>query len=319
VTRSAPAAADAASGALPDAVPSQFIFKLAPASFRPYLQLARIDRPIGWWLLLLPCWWSSALASASLGTAPRIDHVVLFLIGAVVMRGAGSTWNDIVDRDLDGSVERTRNRPIPSGAVTARQAAVFMAALLMTGLAILFTFNRFAIALGFLSLLPVVVYPFVKRVSHHPQIVLGLAFAWGGLMGWAAITGGLSAPGYLLYAAAIAWTVGYDTIYALQDIEDDPSVGIGSTALAYGANVPVFVGAMYIVAVILLGAAVLIAAPGVFAWAGLTAFALHLARQVRHIRLDDPAHALMQFKSNRDAGLILLAGLMAAAAAGALL
>lgn len=296
-----------------DSIPSLIVDRLLPPRARPYARLARLDRPIGWWLLLLPCWWSSALASASLGTAPRIDHVVLFLIGAVVMRGAGSTWNDIVDRDLDGSVERTRNRPIPSGAVTARQAAVFMAALLMTGLAILFTFNRFAIALGFLSLLPVVVYPFVKRVSHHPQIVLGLAFAWGGLMGWAAITGGLSAPGYLLYAAAIAWTVGYDTIYALQDIEDDPSVGIGSTALHYGETVPVFVAAMYGLALMLAGLAVWLAAPGPFAWLGVAGFAAHLARQVLAIRLDDPRHALAQFKSNRDAGLILTAGFLAEA------
>ncbi len=296
-----------------DSIPSLIVDRLLPPRARPYARLARLDRPIGWWLLLLPCWWSSALASASLGTAPRIDHVVLFLIGAVVMRGAGSTWNDIVDRDLDGSVERTRNRPIPSGAVTARQAAVFMAALLMTGLAILFTFNRFAIALGFLSLLPVVVYPFVKRVSHHPQIVLGLAFAWGGLMGWAAITGALSAPGYLLYAAAIAWTVGYDTIYALQDIEDDPSVGIGSTALHYGETVPVFVAAMYGLALMLAGLAVWLAAPGPFAWLGVAGFAAHLARQVLAIRLDDPRHALAQFKSNRDAGLILTAGFLAEA------
>lgn len=292
-----------------DSVSLRLVDHWLPLAARPYARLMRLDRPIGWWLLLLPCFWSSALAAAHLGAMPNFWHFLLFYIGAVVMRGAGSTWNDIVDRDLDGRVERTRNRPIPSGAVSARQAALFMGLLLLTGLAILFRFNPFTVTLGFASMLPVVVYPFIKRISNHPQIVLGLAFAWGGLMGWAAMTGDLSAPAVLLYAAAIVWTIGYDTIYALQDIEDDPTVGIGSTALHYGAKVPLFVGAMYGLTVALVAAAVVLAVPtGLFAWAGLAAFAAHLAGQVRAIRLDEPAHSLRQFKSNRDAGLILTAG-----------
>lgn len=300
-----------------DTVFTVLVERILPPRARPYARLMRLDRPIGWWLLLLPCWWSSALASASAGQWPNLLHFVLFLLGAVVMRGAGSTWNDIVDRKLDASVERTRNRPIPSGAVTARQAALFMGVLLAVGLAILLSFNRFAIVVGLASLLPVVVYPFIKRFSNHPQIVLGLAFAWGGLIGWAAELGRLDTPAILLYLAAIFWTVGYDTLYALQDIEDDPSVGIGSTALAYGEKVPVFVGLMYICAVLLIAVAVTMVAPGVFAWAGLTGFALHLAWQVRSIRLKDPAWSLMQFKSNRDAGLILTAGFAAEAIARA--
>lgn len=290
-----------------DSIPLRLVDEWLPPRLRPYARLARIDRPIGWWLLLLPCLWSSGLASASIGQLPNLLHFALFFLGAVVMRGAGSTWNDIVDRNLDGSVERTRNRPIPSGAVSAKQAALFMGLLLVTGLAVLLTFNRTAILVGFASLVPVVVYPFIKRFSNHPQLVLGLAFAWGGLMGWVAETEQLEWPAYLIYAAAIAWTVGYDTIYALQDIEDDPAVGIGSTALQYGDRVPAFVAVMYIVAVVLAAGAVWLAAPGPFAVIGVIGFAGHLIWQVRSIRLDDPAHALMLFKSNRNAGLHLAA------------
>jgi 4-hydroxybenzoate polyprenyltransferase len=302
-----------------DTVFTLLVERILPPAARPYARLMRLDRPIGWWLLLLPCWWSSALASIAASTAPNIRHFILFLIGAVVMRGAGSTWNDIVDRDLDASVERTRMRPIPSGAVSVRQASLFMVALLLTGFAILLTFNTFTIVIGLAAMLPVVIYPFIKRISNHPQIVLGLAFAWGGLIGWGAIRDELAAPAYLLYAAAIVWTIGYDTIYALQDIEDDPAVGIGSTALAYGDMVPVFVATMYIATVLLVGVAISLVAPnGIFAWAGLTGFALHLTWQVVTIRLKDPAWSLMQFKSNRDAGLILTAGLAAQAMANVL-
>ena len=297
-----------------DAIRSLLVDRLLPPGARPYARLMRLDRPIGWWLLLLPCLWSSALASASLGQPPNLLHFLLFFAGSVLMRGAGSTWNDIVDRNLDGAVERTRNRPIPSGAVSARQAALFMAGLLAVSLLILLTFNRVAIVLALTSLVPVSIYPFVKRVSNHPQIVLGLAFAWGGLMGWTAITGALALPALLVYAAVIAWTVGYDTIYALQDVDDDPGVGIGSTALAYGDKVPQFVAAMYALAVLLLLAAWGLAVPrGWLALAGIGAFAGHLAMQVRQIRLKDPGHSLMQFKSNRDAGLLLSAGLVAEA------
>jgi 4-hydroxybenzoate polyprenyltransferase len=293
-----------------DAARGNPVDSLAPAWTRPYLRLARIDRPIGWWLLLLPCWWSAALAAVADAGSPSLVHGLLFLIGAVAMRGAGSTWNDIVDRDLDGRVERTRNRPLPSGQVTLRGAVVFATLLSLVGLAVLLSFNRFAILIGFLSLLPVAVYPFMKRITFFPQVVLGLAFAWGALMGWAAALGELSAAPLVLYLGAILWVIGYDTIYALQDIEDDAIVGIGSTARRFGARSPVFVGVCYAGTVAALAAAFVLADAGAPAYAGLAAFALHLAWQVREIAVDDPAKALRLFKSNRDAGLILTLALL---------
>jgi len=295
-----------------DTVRNSLVMRLAPEVARPYLELARIDRPIGWWLLLLPCWWSAALAACAAGARfPAVAHLVLFLIGAVATRGAGSTWNDIVDRKLDASVARTRGRPLPSGRVSVPAAGLFAASLALVGLAVLLSFNRFAIVLGFCSLLPVLAYPFMKRITFHPQIVLGLAFAWGGLMGWAAVFGSLSVAPLLLYAAAIAWTIGYDTIYALQDIEDDAIVGIGSTARRYGGNVPVFVGLCYGVAVLLLAVSFRLAGVGPVGFAGLLLFALHLGWQVGSIREEDSERALRLFRSNRDAGLVLAAGLAA--------
>ena len=213
--------------ALPDAVRGHWANRLAPAGLRPYLRLARIERPIGWWLLLLPCWWSAALAAIAGGLSwPDPLNCVLFLVGAVAMRGAGCTYNDIVDRDLDMKVERTRQRPLPSGEVSVAGAVVFLVLLAVVGLAVLLQFNFFAILTGLASLGIVALYPFMKRFFWMPQIVLGLAFAWGALMGWAAAFGSLAAPAFLLYAGSIAWVVGYDTIYALQDIEDDEVVGI---------------------------------------------------------------------------------------------
>ncbi len=216
--------------ALPNSVAGQIAFRLAPRSWRPYLQLARIDRPIGWWLLLLPCWWSSVLASVSQGLPPHGRDLLLFLVGAIAMRGAGSTYNDLVDREIDAKVERTRGRPLPSGRVSVNAAKIFLAAQCLIGLAVLLSFNNFAIALGFSSLVFVAIYPFMKRFTSWPQAVLGAAFAWGGLMGWAAAFGSLALAPVLLYFGAIFWTIGYDTIYALQDIEDDLLAGIGSTA-----------------------------------------------------------------------------------------
>jgi 4-hydroxybenzoate polyprenyltransferase len=294
--------ADAARGNLVDGI--------APHWTRPYLRLARIDRPIGWWLLLLPCWWSAALAAIHAGERlPNLWHCLLFFIGAVAMRGAGSTWNDIVDRDLDGRVERTLNRPLPSGQVTPGGAVLFATGLSLIGLAVLLSLNPFAIILGFLSLLPVAVYPFMKRFTFFPQVVLGLAFAWGALMGWAAAIGSLSAAPLLLYLAGILWVIGYDTIYALQDIEDDAIVGIGSTARRFGERSPAFVAACYAGCVAVMVPALLLAGSGVAAFAGLAAFALHLAWQVRSIDVADGAKALRLFKANRDAGLILFAAL----------
>ena len=299
--------------ALPDAVRGHWVDRAAPAAWKPYLRLARIERPIGWWLLLLPCWWSSALAAVASGNRPNAWHALLFLIGAVAMRGAGSTYNDLVDRDLDSRVERTRDRPLPSGQVSAHSALAFLGLQGLLGLAVLLQFNSFAIALGIASLGIVALYPFMKRVFWMPQIVLGLAFAWGGLMGWAAWFGSLSLAAVLLYLGAVAWVVGYDTIYALQDIEDDEIAGIKSSARFFGARVRLAVAAAYGVAVALIGASLWLVRPGALAWLALSAFAVHLAWQVRRMDRRDGAGALRLFRSNRDAGLILAAGLAAEA------
>jgi 4-hydroxybenzoate polyprenyltransferase len=304
---------DPQSHALPDSVAAHPTLRYAPAWATPYVQLARLDRPIGWWLLLLPCWESSALAAAVQGRGPYWLHLLLFMIGAIAMRGAGSTYNDIVDREIDAKVERTRSRPLPSGRVTTRQAKIFLALQCLVGLGVLLCFNRFSIALGFSSVLIVLVYPFMKRVTSWPQAVLGLAFAWGGLMGWAAVFGALAAPAFLIYASAIAWTIGYDTIYALQDIRDDSIIGVRSTARLFGDDVRPAVGALYAVAVALAGLAVYASGVGLLAWAGVIAFAAHLAWQVATIDAASPARALRLFRSNRDAGLLLFAGFLAAA------
>src|SRR5215510_11976062 len=203
---------------------------LAPAWARPYLRLARLDRPIGSWLLLMPCWWSVALAAVHARSQVNVWHLFLFFVGAFAMRGAGCTWNDIVDRDLDAKVERTRSRPIPSGQVSVQAAAGFLVAQALVGLLVLLQFNGFAIATGIASLAVVAIYPFMKRITYWPQIFLGLAFSWGALMGWAAVFGRLDPPAFLLYAGSIAWVMHYDTIYAHQDREDDALVGVKSTA-----------------------------------------------------------------------------------------
>lgn len=228
----------------------------APAWARPYLRLARADRPIGSWLLLLPCWWSAALAAVAAGVRwPDWKLLLLFAIGAVAMRGAGCTWNDILDRNLDRAVERTRSRPIPSGQVSVKGALVFLAALALAGLCVLVQLNRFAIATGIVSLAVVALYPLAKRVTWFPQAVLGLAFSWGALMGWAASFGRLDPPALLLYAGSILWVIGYDTIYAHQDREDDALIGVRSTARLFEHNTKPALAAFYAAAVILIALA----------------------------------------------------------------
>lgn len=280
-----------------------------PSVARPYVQLARIDRPIGWQLLLGPCWWSTALAAVAVRQSPNLVHLALFTVGAIAMRGAGSTFNDLVDRDLDRKVERTRGRPLASGRVGAKAALAFLIALSLVGLAVLLCFNRTTVGLGLAALAPVAVYPFMKRITNWPQFVLGLAFAWGALVGWSATTGSLGWPPLALYAGAILWTMGYDTIYALQDIADDAVVGIGSTAIRFGAHVRGGVASLYGLAVVACGAALVGVGAGPWAWLGLAGFALHLASQVVRIRADDPRLARDLFRSNRNAGLLLFAGL----------
>jgi len=295
---------------LPDTPAADLFMRYAPESAVPYVQLARLDRPIGWWLLLLPCWWSAALAGIAQSTGPDWRHVALFYIGAIAMRGAGATWNDIVDRKIDAGVERTRNRPLPSGRISVGAAKAWLICQAAVGAAVLAAFNTFAIAVGVASLAIVAIYPFMKRFTFWPQAVLGLAFAWGGLMGWAAAFGELAWPAILIYAAAIFWTIGYDTIYAMQDSRDDAIVGVRSTARLFASNVRTGVAIFYGLAVAAAAAAVHLAGGGLAAQLAVTAFAAHLVWQLYKIAPGDPALALRLFRSNRDAGLILFAGLV---------
>lgn len=284
---------------------------LAPAWSQPYLRLARLDRPIGSWLLLIPCWWSVALAAVhARQSAAIVGHVALFFIGAFAMRGAGCTWNDIVDRDLDARVERTRSRPIPSGQVSVAKAAVFLVLQALVGLAVLLQFNRFTIALGIASLAIVAIYPFMKRITYWPQIGLGFAFSWGALMGWAAAVGRLDWQALVLFAGSIAWVIGYDTIYAHQDREDDALIGIKSTARLFGERTKPMLAIFFAAAVVLIGIAGFGVGAGRIFALGLLAFAAHLAWQVYRFETGDPDLALRLFRSNRDAGLILFAALV---------
>jgi 4-hydroxybenzoate polyprenyltransferase len=283
---------------------------LAPAWMRPYLRLARLDRPIGSWLLLMPCWWSVGLAAVHANRQVDWQHVVLFFIGAFAMRGAGCTWNDIVDRDLDAQVERTRSRPIPSGQVSVAAAAAFLGLQALIGLAVLLQFNRYTVLVGLASLVVVAVYPFMKRVTYWPQIVLGIAFSWGALMGWPAAFGQLDVPAVLLFAGAICWVIGYDTIYAHQDREDDALIGVKSTALLFGERTKPMLALFYSAAVVLLALSGWSGGGGLIFACGLIAFAVHLGWQVGRLTIDDPEVCLAVFKSNRDAGLILFAGLV---------
>jgi 4-hydroxybenzoate polyprenyltransferase len=284
----------------------------APQWSRPYLRLSRLDRPIGSWLLLMPCWWSAALAAGMIGDISRLPlTMALFFLGAFVMRGAGCTWNDIADRDLDARVERTRSRPIPAGQVSVPQAIGFLVVQALIGLAVLLQFNRFAVVTGVASLVIVAIYPLMKRITWWPQIVLGLAFSWGALMGFAVTQGRIEGTALLLYAGSISWVIGYDTIYAHQDAEDDALIGIKSTARLFGARTHQALMIFYGLAVILIGGALMVAGARYPAWLGLAAFAAHLVWQIARLETGDPALCLRIFKSNRDAGLLLSAGLLA--------
>jgi 4-hydroxybenzoate polyprenyltransferase len=284
----------------------------APAWSQPYLRLSRFDRPIGSWLLLMPCWWSAALAAGVIHDTSRLPLIIVFFfVGAFVMRGAGCTWNDITDRHLDALVERTRSRPIPSGQVSVPRAAAFLVVQALIGLAVLLQFNRAAVVTGIASLVIVAVYPFMKRITWWPQIVLGLAFSWGALMGFAVLLGRIDAAALALYAGSIAWVIGYDTIYAHQDAEDDALIGIKSTALLFGARTHSALMVFYGLAVVLIGVALALVGAHWPAWIGLAAFAMHLIWQIQRLEIGDPAFCLRIFKSNRDAGLLLFAGLLA--------
>lgn len=284
-----------------------WIDRRLPTRWRPYGKLARLDRPIGTWLLLFPGWWAMALAAEPL---PPIWPMILFALGALVMRGAGCTVNDIADRDIDARVARTRTRPLPSGAITLPQAFLFLALQLAIGLAVLIQFNGFTIALAVAALPLVAVYPFMKRLTWWPQAFLGLTFNWGALVGWSAITGGLAPAALLLYGAGIFWTLGYDTIYAHQDKEDDALVGVKSSARRLGRATVPWLGAFYASALVLIGLAGWQAGLGPWFGLALLPAAAQLLWQILTVDIDDAHSCLVRFKSNRWFGWLLLAAII---------
>ena len=291
-----------------DIRPGDWVDRLLPGWAEPYARLARLDRPIGTWLLLFPGWWGIALAG------PRWPDpwlLALFALGAIAMRGAGCTLNDIADRDYDGQVARTRTRPIPSGRVTVRQAALFMAAQLALGASILISLNRASILLGIAVLALVATYPFMKRITYWPQLFLGLNFNWGALLGWTAVTGRLAWPPVLLYLGGICWTLGYDTIYAHQDKEDDARIGVKSSALALGDKTRPFLFAFYGAAVVLWGAAGVAAGLDPVFVAAIAAAGAQLAWQAARVDIGNALDCLAKFRSNRIVGWLLLASILA--------
>ena len=310
--------ADASSGRVADAPSGNWVYRVLPRLLWPYAQLARWDRPIGWQLLMWPCWWSAALAAdveSALGTlhwGRFLWHLALFLVGAIAMRGAGCTYNDLVDHEIDASVARTRSRPLPSGRVRRWQAKLFIGLQALVGLLVLVQFNRVAVGLGVFSLVFVAIYPFAKRFTDWPQFFLGLAFSWGAVMGWAAAFGTLATAPILLYAGAILWTIGYDTIYAHQDKEDDALIGVRSTALLFGASTKRWVAGIYGGAVLLMASACLSAGAPWPAYLGLAAGAGLMAWQIAVLDIGNPQQCLALFKSNTRVGWLIFAGLVLA-------
>ncbi|RYE72678.1 MAG: 4-hydroxybenzoate octaprenyltransferase [Oxalobacteraceae bacterium] len=307
---------DAFGGRVSDAPSDNFVYQVLPRAAWPYAQLARWDRPIGWQLLMWPCFWSAALAAnAAMDEGmfqpwQLISHLVLFFVGAVAMRGAGCTYNDLVDHGIDNEVARTRSRPLPSGRVSRFEAKVFLAVQALVGLIVLLQFNTFSILLGIASLLVVAIYPFAKRFTDWPQFFLGLAFSWGALMGWAGVFGSLSWAPIWLYAAAVAWTIGYDTIYAHQDKEDDALVGVRSTARLFGDNTKAWLIGLYGLTLVFLLFAYIAGDAGFFAYVGLIAATVMLAWQILIINIDNPDQCLKLFKFNTQVGAVLFGGLI---------
>lgn len=304
------------SGRVSDAPSNNWVYRILPRTLWPYAQLARWDRPIGWQLLMWPCFWSAAMAAntaQNLGAfswATLLFHLFLFFAGSVAMRGAGCTYNDLADHKIDMAVARTRSRPLPSGRVTRTQAKIFIILQALVGLVVLLCFNGFAILVGLASLIFVAIYPFAKRVTNWPQFFLGLAFSWGALMGWAGQFGSLSISPFLLYFGAIAWTIGYDTIYAHQDREDDTAVGIGSTALLFGEKTGTWLVGLYGAALVFIFLAFATAGVGWLGYVGLATAAFLLFRQVRMLDINNVEQCLALFKSNNRVGLLIFVGLL---------
>ncbi|MBY5809553.1 4-hydroxybenzoate octaprenyltransferase [Rhizobium leguminosarum] len=298
-----------------DAPSDNWVYRILPPWLWPYAQLARWDRPIGWQLLMWPCFWSATLASnAAIGEgiysgSLLVSHLFLYFIGAVAMRGAGCTYNDLVDHEIDMEVARTRSRPLPSGRVTRAHAKIFIGLQALVGLIVLLQFNWLNVFLGVLSLGIVAFYPFAKRFTDWPQFYLGLAFSWGALMGWAGIMGGLSFPAILLYAASVAWTIGYDTIYAHQDKEDDELIGVRSTARLFGDRTRQWLIGLYGLTLVLMFIAFALAGANLIAFLALLGAAGMFAWQIVRLDINDADQCLALFKSNNRVGLIIFFGL----------
>lgn len=301
---------DSSTQSIPDIRADGGIIPFLPATWRPYALLMRLDRPVGTWLLLLPGWWG--ILSAAPFSGQSALYMVLFGIGAVLMRGAGCVINDLWDRDFDRQVARTRTRPLAAGDLSPRAALLFLLVLLAVSFLILLFFNRLTVAIGVASLIPVILYPLAKRVTWYPQAVLGLTFNMGALMGTSAMTGSLTPSSVLLYLAGLFWTLGYDTIYAGQDMADDALIGVKSTALRFGEKVKIWIGAFYtFCSILILWSGFLSGAGPVFYLLAL-AGAAHLARQVVIWNREAPSSALSVFRSNRDFGLIIAAAFLLA-------
>jgi 4-hydroxybenzoate polyprenyltransferase len=289
----------------------------APAWLQPWLRMMRLYRPIGAILLFLPCVFGLTLGASALGRgfgswSGDFVLLTLFALGAIVMRGAGCTYNDIVDRDIDAKVARTRGRPIPSGAVSVRGAWIFLALQLAAGLAVLLQLNRLSIWLGAGSLVLVALYPFMKRITWWPQAWLGITFNWGVLLGFSAETGRLALPAFLLYAGCFFWTLGYDTIYAHQDKEDDALIGVRSTARLFGARSKSWIDAFYALALVLMVIALIVVTHKLWVALLFVPVGLHFAWQARKLDIDDAERCLKIFRANRDTGLLIAAAIIAA-------
>lgn len=293
-----------------DASRQNWVDKYAPENIQPYFKLSRLDRPIGTWLLLYPCWWSLALA-APMGQYPDPTLFILFAIGALVMRGAGCTINDLADRDIDDKVERTRKRPIPSGQVSVFQAFIWLGLQCLIGLIILLQFNFFAVQVGIFSLIFVAIYPFAKRFTYWPQFFLGLAFNYGAWLGWAAVKGEIGIVPAILYVGGIFWTLGYDTIYAHQDKEDDALIGVKSTALKFGAQTANWLTGFYTLTIAAIAVCGTLLQLSVFFYVLLVVAAGHLIWQIRTLKIDDGDRCLLLFKSNKIFGAIVLFAIVA--------
>ncbi|MGA0608215.1 4-hydroxybenzoate octaprenyltransferase [Phenylobacterium sp. VNQ135] len=301
------------SARLPDAAPANWVDRHAPAALRPWLKLGRFDRPAGIWLLMLPGWQGIALACAMAGRWPDAILLAKFFVGAALMRAAGCAFNDIVDRDIDAQVARTAARPVASGQISVKQAWAFLIGCSLVSFLILLTLGPLAIGLGVASCALVAAYPFMKRITWWPQAWLGLTFNWGALLGFAAAMGELAPPALLLYLGGLFWTLGYDTIYAIQDLEDDALVGVKSSTRRLGAHVQRGVAVFYGLSLAFALAAGLTAGLSVFFLPLFALYAAHLVMQARRVRVDEPAQALFLFKSNAWAGLILFVAIAAGA------